>query len=187
MSGRENLELDQGADIAPDDFLADLVVDRSKRLSGAESTQDDGPLCRLVRGVRDGRCPRLRSVFAGIARVIPAFVLDWLVGEFYDGDIGVARFSPASGPSDTGVVGVERRGELDEEIGWRVMAAGLPMVMLGALILYVAGVFAYAASRPSHLDSSRSNPTISPLPRVIETSSRHVAMTNSDTAANTGW
>lgn len=185
MIGRENVEDDLGADYAPDDFLAGIGSDRPERLHGPQGQEDMGAIARLVRGVRDGRMPRVRCVLAGVAKCVPESVLDWASGKFHDGSVGIERFTPACGPGDTGAVGLERRRELDEEIGWRVIDAIMPVFIVGGFAVYLLAAVYVVLSRPHHTFGGTTHiPSISPRPPATSTSS---VLGSIDIAGPAGW
>lgn len=185
MSGRENLEDDLGADYAPDDFLAGIGSDRPDGLHGEEGAEDVGTFARMVRGMRDGRMPRVRCVLTGVARCLPESVLDWPRSVLHDGSIWEQGSSATCGPGDTGVVGLERRRELDEEIGWRFINAVMPVFIVGGLALYLlAAVYVISRHPIPTYGGAHATPSISPLPPPSATSS---VLGSIDVAGPAGW
>ena len=189
MIGRKDFEDTLGADYAPDDFLAGIGDHRPQRIPGPQSQEDDGAIARLVRGMRDGRFPRLRCVVAGVARFVPACVLDWAGSVFHDGTVWEQGSAAACGPGDTGVIGLERRRELDEEVGWRVINAIMPTFIIGGLTLYLLAVFYVATVRPREtFGGTTHTPSISPAPSPHATSSTaHAVLGSIDVAGPAGW
>ena len=133
MSGRPSAQNDLGADHPVDDFLAGIGLGRTDGVRGSQGQKDMGACCRLVRGVRDGRFPRVRRIFTAFARLIPACVLDWFGCQLCDGSIWEPGLPANCGPGDTGALGAQIRNELDEEIGWRVIGAAMPVFVIGEI------------------------------------------------------
>lgn len=144
MSGREDTERSLEPDYSSSDFLAGIGNRGPDRVHGPKNKTEPFSLASLVRGVRDGRYPRLRRLALCVSRLIPESILDWADSQFHDGFIWEQEYAGNPRPGDTCVIGHQARSELDREIGWKVIYASLPIMLLVSLMVTL-----YAALRIS--------------------------------------
>lgn len=130
MSGRQNLEGDLGADLAPDDFLAGIGPGRADGVHGQKGKEEAFSLYVLVRRLRNGGLPVVRWLACGLARFIPESLLDRLGCELHDGSIWESGPARDPGPGDTCSIGYQARRARDRELGFRLIEASLPILVL---------------------------------------------------------
>ena len=135
MSGRKDTARDLEPDYSSVDFLAGIGSGRIDRVSGQKDQAKPFSLLSLVRGVRDGRHPRLRRLALCCSRLVPESVLDWADCQLHDGTIWEPEHAGGDRPGDTCVIGHQARSQLDREVGWKVIYAALPILLLVSFML----------------------------------------------------
>lgn len=169
MSGRQNLEGDLGADLAPDDFLADIGHGRTNRVHGPKSQEKAFSLYVLVRRLRDCRLSVVRWLACGLARFIPESLLDRLGCQLHDGFIWESGPARDPGPGDTCAIGHQARRERDREIGFRVIEAALPIIILVGMMATAFSVLRIISHNKTAMAETKKEAVVS-VPPVTDSS-----------------
>ena len=143
----------------PDDFLSCGVSGGCHRLGSAGTGTHQSRVSDCVRKLRSRRLAWFGWFLGILAGIVPEGFFRWAFNGVDGGSIWDDEMARSGGPSDTGVIRIERC--QDEQIGMRIVAAVTPIII--AVGIMAAGHWLLNSYQRNEVSRSRTS-EISPAP-----------------------